>query len=52
MPMNTSRQLKQLQPRLVLEYFLLHNGSGELPVHINMVRTKPDLYDFSEKDIP
>ncbi|MBD2568063.1 MULTISPECIES: hypothetical protein [Nostocaceae] len=49
--MTTSRQLKQPQSSLVLQYYLLHNGSKESPPHINLVRTTPELFDFYEVDI-
>ncbi|BAZ30949.1 hypothetical protein NIES4074_34170 [Cylindrospermum sp. NIES-4074] len=52
MPMITSRQLKQPQSQLVLEYLLLHNGRKDSPTAINMVRTTPELLDFYEIEIP
>jgi hypothetical protein len=51
MPMTTSRQLKQPQSSLALQYYLLHYGSKESPPHINLVRTTPELFDFYEVDI-
>ncbi len=51
MPINTSRQLKQPQSTLVLEYLLLHNGRKNSPASINLVRKTPELYDFYEADI-
>lgn len=51
MPINTSRQLKQPQSTLVLEYLLLHNGRKNSPASINLVRTTPELYDFYEVEI-
>ncbi|MBD2476804.1 MULTISPECIES: hypothetical protein [Nostocales] len=51
MPMTTSRQLKQPQSPLVLEYLLLHNDRKDSPAAIKLVRTNPGLCDFSEVDI-
>ncbi len=51
MPMTTSRQIKQPQPTLVSQYFLLHNGRKDLPANINLVRRNPDLFDFYEPNI-
>ncbi|MBD2203793.1 MULTISPECIES: hypothetical protein [unclassified Calothrix] len=49
--MTTSRQLKQPQPMVILEYLLLHNGRHNSPARINLVRTNPELYDFYEEYI-
>ncbi len=51
MPMITSRQIKQPQSPLVLEYFLLHNGRNDLPVGFRLVSKIPELCDFYEVDI-
>jgi hypothetical protein len=51
MPMNISRQLKQPQSTLVLEYLLLHNGRKYSPATTNLVRTAPESYDFYEVNI-
>ncbi|MGF1936882.1 MAG: hypothetical protein RM347_021260 [Nostoc sp. ChiQUE02] len=52
MPMIKSRQVKQPQSTIVLEYSLLHNGKNDSPVNINLVRTGTELFDFYEADIP
>ncbi|MCC5639677.1 hypothetical protein LC593_28400 [Nostoc sp. CHAB 5844] len=49
--MNTSRQLKQPQSQLVLEYLLLHNDRKDSPAAIKLVRKNPGLFDFYEVDI-
>ncbi|AFY36279.1 hypothetical protein [Calothrix sp. PCC 7507] len=49
--MTISRQLKQPQSTLVLEYLLLHNGAKDSPASINLVRTNPELYDFYEVNV-
>lgn len=51
MPMITSRQIKQPQSSLVLEYLLLHNGRNDLPATIHLVKTPPELFDFYEANI-
>jgi hypothetical protein len=51
MPMTTSRQLKQPQLTLVLQHYLLQDGSKESPPHINQVRTTPEMFDFYEVDM-
>ncbi|MBD2420112.1 hypothetical protein H6G54_20880 [Anabaena cylindrica FACHB-243] len=48
--MTTSRQLKQPQSSIVLQYYLLHDGSKESPPHIHLVRTNPEMFDFYEVD--
>jgi hypothetical protein len=52
MPMSKSRQIKQAQSTIVLEYSLLHNGKNDSPTNINLVRTGTELFDFHEADIP
>ncbi|WP_335218555.1 hypothetical protein [Nostoc sp.] len=53
MPMSKSRQIKQPQSTIVLEYSLLHNGKNGSPTNINLVRTGTELFDFfDEADIP
>ncbi|MHC5595168.1 MAG: hypothetical protein ACYTXC_04255 [Nostoc sp.] len=52
MPMSKSRQIKQAQSTIVLEYSLLHNGKNDSPRNINLVRTGTELFDFYEADIP
>ncbi|MDF5734625.1 hypothetical protein [Nostoc sp.] len=47
-----SRQVKQPQSTIVLEYSLLHNGNNGSPTNINLVRTGIQLFDFYEADIP
>ncbi|MBD2345693.1 hypothetical protein [Anabaena subtropica] len=51
MPMITSRQIKQPQSSLVLEYLLLHNGKQDLSETIRLVKTTPELFDFYEANI-
>ena len=51
MSKNTSRQLTQPQPTLVLGYNLLRHVSQDSPVMVNLVRENPDLDDFYEVDI-
>ncbi|OYD94000.1 hypothetical protein CDG76_18800 [Nostoc sp. 'Peltigera membranacea cyanobiont' 210A] len=46
MPMIKSRQVKQPQSTIVLEYSLLHNGRNDSPTNINLVRTGTELSDF------
>ncbi|HLP90131.1 MAG TPA: hypothetical protein VK184_16270 [Nostocaceae cyanobacterium] len=46
--MTTSRQIKQPHSTPVLEYKLLHNGSKESSGNINLIKTTPELYNFSE----
>jgi hypothetical protein len=48
MPMTTSRQIKQPNSTPVLEYNLLHNGSKESSGNINLIKTTPELFHFSE----
>jgi hypothetical protein len=52
MPMIKSRQVKQSQSTIVLEYSLLHNGKNDSPTNINLVRTGTELFDFYEANIP
>ncbi|MBH8552061.1 hypothetical protein I8751_06675 [Nostocaceae cyanobacterium CENA357] len=49
--MITSRQLRQPQSPLVLEYLLLHNGRNDLPASFRLVSKIPELSDFYEVDI-
>ncbi|WP_171815354.1 hypothetical protein [Nostoc sp. PCC 7524] len=49
MPMITSRQIKQPQSSLVLEYLLSHNGRKDLPANIHLVSRTPELFDFYEE---
>ncbi|MHC0063580.1 hypothetical protein ACWATR_11710 [Nostoc sp. UIC 10890] len=50
--MTKSRQIKQPQSTIVLEYSLLHNGRNDSPTNMNLVRTGAELFDFYEADIP
>ncbi|MBD2559777.1 hypothetical protein H6G95_03905 [Nostoc linckia FACHB-391] len=50
--MSKSRQVKQPQSTIVLEYSLLHNGKNDSSTNMNLVRTGSELFDFSEADIP
>ncbi len=52
MPMSKSRQIKQPQSTIVLEYYLLHNGKNDSPRNMNLVRTDSELFDFYEADVP
>ncbi|BDI16970.1 hypothetical protein ANSO36C_27720 [Nostoc cf. commune SO-36] len=52
MPMSKSRQVKQPQSTIVLEYSLLHDGKNESPTDINLGRTGTELFDFYEANIP
>ncbi|PLZ05051.1 hypothetical protein CBP27_02970 [Fischerella thermalis WC542] len=53
MPMNTIRQLRQQQPKLVFEYLLLHDDTKDSPANtIDLVRPNPELCDFYEVNIP
>ena len=52
MPMSKSRQVKQPQSTIVLEYSLLHNGKNDSPTNMNLVKTGSELFDFYEADIP
>ncbi|MBG1243743.1 hypothetical protein F8R90_21945 [Nostoc sp. NZL] len=52
MPMSKSRQVKQPQSTIVLEYSLLHNGKNDSSTDMNLVRTGSELFDFYEADIP
>ncbi|MEA5625596.1 hypothetical protein [Nostoc sp. UHCC 0251] len=52
MPMIISRQVKQPQSTIDLEYSLLHNSNKDSPANINLVRTGSELFDFDEADIP
>ncbi|MEH2122151.1 MAG: hypothetical protein V7K46_29125 [Nostoc sp.] len=52
MPMTKSRQIKQPQSTIILEYRLLHNGNNDSPAYMNLVRADPELFDFYEADIP
>lgn len=52
MPMSKSRQVKQPQSTMFLEYSLLHNRKNDSPTNINLVRTGTELFDFYEADIP
>ena len=52
MPMIKSRQVKQPQSTIGLEYSLLHNSNKDSPANINLVRTGSELFDFNEADIP
>ncbi|MCC5614566.1 hypothetical protein LC605_05630 [Nostoc sp. CHAB 5836] len=52
MPMIKSRQVKQPQSTIVLEYSLLHNGKNDSPANMNLVRTGTGLFDFYEANIP
>jgi len=49
--MITSRQIKQPESSLVLEYLLLHNGRKNLPEPIHLVRKTPEMFDFYETNI-
>ncbi|BAB74917.1 hypothetical protein ACN23B_16160 [Anabaena sp. FACHB-709] len=51
MLMITSRQIKQPESSLVLEYLLLHNGRKNLPEPIHLVRKTPEMFDFYETNI-
>ncbi|WP_196512520.1 hypothetical protein [Nostoc sp. NZL] len=50
--MSKSRQVKQPQSTIVLEYSLLHNGKNDSSTDMNLVRTGSELFDFYEADIP
>ncbi|MEH2404492.1 MAG: hypothetical protein V7K18_14955 [Nostoc sp.] len=52
MPMTKSRQIKQPQSTIILEYRLLHNGNNDSSAYMNLVRADPELFDFYEADIP
>ncbi|MEH2325677.1 MAG: hypothetical protein V7K32_19370 [Nostoc sp.] len=52
MPMIISRQVKQPQSTIGLEYCLLHNSNNDSPANINLVTTGSKLFDFDEADIP
>lgn len=52
MPMSKSRQIKQPQSTIVLEYYLLHNGKNDSPENMSLLRTGSELLDFYEADIP
>lgn len=52
MPMSKSRQVKQPQSTIVLEYSLLHNRNNDSPTNMNLVRTGTELFDFYEANIP
>ncbi|QLE47044.1 hypothetical protein A6V25_25265 [Nostoc sp. ATCC 53789] len=52
MPMSKSRQIKQPQSTIVLEYYLLHNGKNDSPRNMNLIRTDSELFDFYEADVP
>jgi hypothetical protein len=52
MPMIISRQVKQPQSTIGLEYSLLHNSNKDSPANINLFRTGSVLFDFHEADIP
>ncbi|MBG1260115.1 hypothetical protein F8S20_13800 [Nostoc sp. BAE] len=52
MPMIKSRQVKQPQSTINLEYSLLHNSNKDSPTNMNLVRTGSELFDFDEADIP
>lgn len=52
MLMSKSRQVKQPQSTIVLEYSLLHNSKKDSPANMNLVRTDSELFDFYEADIP
>jgi hypothetical protein len=52
MPMSKSRQIKQPQSTIALEYYLLHNGKNESPGDMSRLRTGSELFDFYEADIP
>jgi hypothetical protein len=51
MPMSKTRQVKQPQSTIVLEYSLLHNGKKDSPANMNLVRTGSELFDFYEAGI-
>jgi hypothetical protein len=51
MPMSKTRQVKQPQSTIILEYSLLHNSNKDSPANINLVRTGSELFDFHEADI-
>ncbi|OYD93468.1 hypothetical protein CDG77_13335 [Nostoc sp. 'Peltigera membranacea cyanobiont' 213] len=52
MPMTKSRQIKQPQSTIVLEYYLLHNGKNDSPENMSLLRTGSELFDFHKADIP
>ncbi|MCC5652912.1 hypothetical protein LC609_24515 [Nostoc sp. XA013] len=49
--MSKTRQVKQPQSTIVLEYSLLHNGKNDSPGNMNLVRTASELFDFYEAGI-
>ncbi|WP_206757672.1 hypothetical protein [Nostoc sp. FACHB-892] len=49
--MSKTRQVKQPQSTIVLEYSLLHNGKKDSPANMNLVRTGSELFDFYEARI-
>ena len=51
MPMTTSRQIKQPQSSLVLQYYLLHDANQESPPNNYLVRTTPEMFNFSQVSI-
>ncbi len=52
MPMIKSRQVKQPQSTIGLEYSLLHNSNKDSPANMSLFRTGSVLFDFHEADIP
>ncbi|WP_198161129.1 MULTISPECIES: hypothetical protein [unclassified Anabaena] len=46
--MITSRQIKQPQSSLDLEYLLLHNGRNDLPANIHLVSKTAEWLNFYE----
>jgi hypothetical protein len=51
MPMTTSRQLKQPQLTLILQYNLLQDGNKETPPSIHQVRKNPEMFNFYEVEM-
>jgi hypothetical protein len=52
MPMSNSRQIKQPQSMIALEYYLLHNGKNDSSGNMSLLRTGCELFDFYEANIP
>ncbi|MEA5603843.1 hypothetical protein [Nostoc sp. UHCC 0252] len=46
-----SREIKQPQSTIVLEYYLLHNGKNDSPGNMTLLKTGCQLSDFYEADI-
>jgi hypothetical protein len=51
MPMSKSREIKQPQSTIVLEYYLLHNGKNDSPGNMILLKTGCELFDFYEADV-